>query len=74
MPDAKRRLAVLVGHELCGTLVEGVGLGYEFAYSPRWAADRRPAVSLSLPNDGSTISHERYAVISISRITGDNMA
>ncbi len=59
MADAGRKLAVLVDHEQCGTIVEGVGLSYEFAYTVEWRAHGRPALSLALPNDGTTIPQER---------------
>ena len=58
MPDAARRLAVLVEDELCGTIAEGPGLSYEFSYTADWIAHGRPALSLALPSDGSVISQE----------------
>lgn len=58
MPDTARRLAVLVEHEPCGTIVEGPGLAYEFSYTADWIAHGRPSLSLALPSDGSVISQE----------------
>jgi serine/threonine-protein kinase HipA len=58
MPDAARRLAVLVEHELCGTITEGPGLAYDFSYTQDWIGHGRPALSLALPSDGSAISQE----------------
>lgn len=58
MTDKPRRLAVLVKDEVCGTLTEGPGLGYDFAYADSWATDDRPALSLALPNDAAAISQE----------------
>lgn len=59
MPDATRRLAVLVEQELCGTITEGPGLAYDFSYTDEWVADGRPPLSLALPSDGSEISQQR---------------
>jgi serine/threonine-protein kinase HipA len=59
MPDATRRLAVLVDHELCGTITERTGLAYEFSYTEDWIGQGRPALSLALPSDGSEISQDR---------------
>lgn len=59
MPDAARRLAVLVECELCGTITEDSGLTYEFSYTEEWIGHGRPALSLALPADGSAITQER---------------
>jgi hypothetical protein len=44
MLDAARRLAVLVDHELCGTITGGPGLAYDFSYTDQWIGHRRPAL------------------------------
>jgi serine/threonine-protein kinase HipA len=58
MPEAIRRLAVLVDRELCGTITERAGLAYAFSYTEDWIKQGRPALSLALPSDGSMLSQD----------------